>query len=123
MTSHFKACSWDVPEEGITKTQHLQHKLAQQSVLLDQVNAMVHILRHGTDKVATEALARLRIGESVGEVLQLVGTQDLSTSNAEQMKQSQTEPVLGRWSPHEPVYDPLLVQPTQYVLEQERVLV
>ena len=45
----------------------------------EKVDAMVHILRHGTDKIATEALARLRIGESVDEVVQLVGTLDLST--------------------------------------------
>lgn len=122
MMSYLKACSWDIPEEGVTKTQHLQHKLAQQSVLLERVNSMVYILRHGTDKVATEALARLRIGESVDEVLQLVGTQDLSMSKADQMKPEHAEPVLGRWSSNEPIYHPLLVQPNHYVVEQERVL-
>lgn len=116
-----QACSWDVPEEGITKTQHLQHKLAEQSARLDQVNAMVHILRHGTDKVATEALARLRIGETVDEVLQLVGTQDLSMSLPDQMQPGQMEPGPGSWSSNEPAYDPMLVPPNHYAAARERV--
>lgn len=109
-----------MPEEGITKTQHLQLKLAEQGARLDRVNAMVHILRHGSDKVATEALARLRIGESLDEVLQIVGAKALSASDPDQMKPDQMEQVLGTWLSNEPAYDPLLVQPNQYPDHQER---
>lgn len=55
--------------EGITKTQHLRQRFLDQTERLDRVNSMMEIFRNGSDKEATEALARLRFGESVEEVL------------------------------------------------------
>lgn len=62
-----------MPFEGITKTQHLRQRLDAQSVELERGNAMISLFRNASDTVATEALARLRMGESIESVLHLLG--------------------------------------------------
>ncbi|KAI5361951.1 Putative zn(2)-C6 fungal-type DNA-binding domain-containing protein [Septoria linicola] len=105
------ACDWDVPEEGITKTQHLQNRLAEAAERLDRLDAVVDILRYGTDSEASEALARLRFGESLEEVLDLMGTQSLGASKVEGNVPNQIDEAVSIWPPQEaPVYDPLLMQ-------------
>jgi hypothetical protein len=84
---------------------------------------VVNILCHGTDKVAIEALARLRIGVSLDEILQLVGTQDPSASKPpDRTKPDQMEQVMGPWASNEPAYDPFLIQSAQYAAEQYQAL-
>lgn len=63
--------------EGVTKTQHLRYQFAEQTERLDRVSAIMDIFQNGTDKQAAEALARLRIGESIETVLDMLRAQPL----------------------------------------------
>ncbi|SMR50160.1 unnamed protein product [Zymoseptoria tritici ST99CH_1A5] len=68
--SHRKVpCSYDVPEENMTKMQHLRTKISDAEKRLELVNTIFDILQKGSDEAAAEALARLRIGQSVDEVV------------------------------------------------------
>lgn len=49
--------------------QHLRGKIVEQERRLVLVNEIFDILQKGTDSEAAEALARLRIGEKVEEVV------------------------------------------------------
>ncbi|KXT10540.1 hypothetical protein AC579_6105 [Pseudocercospora musae] len=71
------SCSYDVPVEGLTKTQHLMYQFAEQTERLERVSAILDIFRNGTDKQAAEALTRLRIGERIETVLDRLSTQPL----------------------------------------------
>lgn len=53
----------------MTKMQHLRTKISDAEKRLELVNTIFDILQKGSDEAAAEALARLRIGQSVDEVV------------------------------------------------------
>jgi hypothetical protein len=62
-------CTYDVPQESMTKMQHLRTKILEAEKRVELVNTIFGILQKGSDEAAAEALARLRIGQSVDEVV------------------------------------------------------
>lgn len=62
-------CRYNVSEEGISKLRDVRQKLQYQSGMLDVLHVVVETLRHASDEVATEILARLRLGQSFDEIL------------------------------------------------------
>jgi hypothetical protein len=58
-----------VPQENMTKSQHLRAKILDAEQRLGLVNAIFEILQKGSDEAASEALARLRIGQTVDDVV------------------------------------------------------
>lgn len=63
-------CAYD-GDEGATRQQHLRSVLEQQGEELARLEIVFELLRSGTDQEATEALARLRLGESIEQLSRL----------------------------------------------------
>lgn len=59
-------------EEGMTRHQHMRSQLFQQTTEIAQLQVIVNAMRHGTDAEAAEVLARLRMGESVEQLCDLL---------------------------------------------------
>lgn len=71
-------------EEGITKRESLKRELSGNRRQLENAHAILDVMRYGTDMVATETLARLRLGMDLRDVL------DEYSSQFEQRRQSST---------------------------------
>ncbi|CZT24310.1 uncharacterized protein RCC_10031 [Ramularia collo-cygni] len=80
-------CSYDVPLENMTKMQHLRSKITEQERRLVHIGQIFDILQNGTDSEAAEALARLRMGEKMEEV---VNSMRLRTSPTRGSKSPET---------------------------------
>lgn len=67
-------CIYDVDEEGVTRREHLRRQYEEQKSELDRAHAVLAILQGGSDHEAAQCLARLRIGYTVDEVYQMIGS-------------------------------------------------
>jgi hypothetical protein len=61
-------CSWDIGD-GLTRTADLKRKLQEANGRSDDLGALVDAMRSGTDQTSSMLLARLRIGDSLSELL------------------------------------------------------
>lgn len=52
----------------MTRQQHMRSQLLQKTNEIAQLEVIVNAMRNGTDEEAAEVLARLRMGESVGQL-------------------------------------------------------
>lgn len=67
-------CTYDVDEEGVTRREHLRRQFEEQRGELDRAHAVLAFLQGGSDHEAAQCLARLRIGYTVDEVYQMIGS-------------------------------------------------
>ena len=68
-------CVFDV-SDGMTKMQGLQQQLDQRNVDHDRLMILMNAFQHGSDDLATFLLARLRIGESVEQLVCSIEAQE-----------------------------------------------
>lgn len=61
-------CVFDVGD-GMTRMQGLQQQLEQRTEDHDRLMVLMNALQHSSDDIATLLLARLRIGESIDELI------------------------------------------------------
>lgn len=61
-------CSWDIGD-GLTRTADLKRKLQEANGRSDDLDELVGAMRHGTDQTSTMLLARLRLGDTLAELL------------------------------------------------------
>jgi len=61
-------CSWDIGD-GLTRTADLKRKLQEATGRSEDLDTLVDAMRHGTDDVSTMLLARLRLGESIEDLV------------------------------------------------------
>lgn len=61
-------CSWDI-SDGLTRTADLKSKLLAASRRSDDLEELVGAMRHGTDQKSTMLLARLRLGDTLADLL------------------------------------------------------
>lgn len=64
-------CNYNV-EEGMTRQEHIRSQLSDKTREIAQLKMVVHTMRDGTDEEATEILARLRVGESVEQLCNML---------------------------------------------------
>lgn len=67
-------CIYDVDEEGVTRREHLRRQYEEQKSELDRAHAVLAFLQGGSDHEAAQCLARLRIGYTVDDVYQMLGS-------------------------------------------------
>lgn len=70
-TEHELECSYDVAE-GSTRTSDLKRKLRESSKKAHYLGCVLAALRDGTDFQASQILARLRLGDSLPDLLRLL---------------------------------------------------
>lgn len=70
-TEHELECSYDVAE-GSTRTSDLKRKLRESSKQAHYLGCVLAALRDGTDFQASQILARLRLGDSLPDLLRLL---------------------------------------------------
>ena len=61
-------CSWDIGD-GLTRTADLKRKLQEANGRSDDLDELVGAMRHGSDQTSTMLLARLRLGDTLAELL------------------------------------------------------
>lgn len=61
-------CSWDIGE-GLTKNADLKRKLQEANKRSDDLDILVNAMRSGSDQTSSMLLARLRIGDSLEQLL------------------------------------------------------
>jgi hypothetical protein len=61
-------CSWDIGD-GLTRTADLKRKLIEANGRSEDLSQLVDAMRSGTDQTSSMLLARLRIGDSLDELL------------------------------------------------------
>ncbi|KAF2161380.1 hypothetical protein M409DRAFT_28114 [Zasmidium cellare ATCC 36951] len=66
-------CNYEGLEAGVTKRESMKRDLSGTRRQLEDALAILDVMRYGTDMVATETLARLRLGMDLGDVLGLHG--------------------------------------------------
>jgi hypothetical protein len=85
-----------VPQENMTKSQHLRAKILDAEQRLGLVNAIFEILQKGSDEAASEALARLRIGQTVDDVVNHMAAERANRMQSDVADpESQREPAPG----------------------------
>jgi hypothetical protein len=66
-------CSWDIGD-GLTRTADLKRKLQEATGRSEDLDTLIHAMRHGTDDVSTMLLARLRLGEPIEDLVAALRT-------------------------------------------------
>ena len=67
-------CSWDIGD-GLTRTADLKRKLQEATGRSEDLDTLVDAMRYGTDDVSTMLLARLRLGESIEDLVSALRTE------------------------------------------------
>jgi hypothetical protein len=67
-------CSWDIGD-GLTRTADLKRKLQEATGRSGDLDTLVDAMRYGTDEVSTMLLARLRLGESIEDLVTALRTE------------------------------------------------
>lgn len=78
---HGAECIYDVAQEGVTRMQHLQNQLTSKSDDYDKLKQLFEAMQGGDNQRATMLLAKLRMGDSIDDLLSYVGESQGSSSS------------------------------------------
>ena len=94
---------YDVPQEGMTRMQSLQSQLTTLSDEHKKLKDLFEALRRGNDQESTTLLAKLRMGDSIDNLLSYLGQDEQSLSSG--YDQSQVTPFIIPQTPYQGLHD------------------
>ena len=84
-----KRCTYIVAE-GSTRTQDLKDKLRKALAQIEDLQLFIEALRSKSNGISTELLARLRVGDSIKELLWMIQAGQLPTWSPDELRATET---------------------------------
>lgn len=80
-----RRCTYNVAE-GSTRTQDLKDKLEEALAQIEDLQLFIEALRSKSNGISTELFARLRVGDSIEELLRMIQAGQLPTWSSEELR-------------------------------------